>query len=534
MLQFTGHDSLAVEVGNLLDLERTWKKAKWISDNIPKQRMPSVAGGSTRTFERSGILSATSQKEQTLLILEELGAHLLDRLIQLQNLAELVRDLAETLNDLLAALLLRRTVLAQGQGEHDHGHELRGVCLGGGHTNLGTSVDVHTAVGQEGDGGADDVDDTDGQGATLQTVAQSHEGIGSLAGLRHKYASVITEDGSLTIQEVGGQLHCNGDLRQLLKHTTHRHARVVAGTAGDEDQTTTAANGGDVLAKTTQSDHLVRNVQTTTHGVDHGLGLLEDLLLHEVVELALHDLLELQLDGLNGTDVGGAVVLGESVDVELSIVDVSNVIVLEVEHLLGVLDDGGGIRGQEELGGLGDSVVGQERAGLRTVQEGLVGRSQQTGGRLLESDVLGGLLRGKRAIFREFDIDKVHLHLLGGAHTDDQGRTLAGRNDLMGVVNRLEQQTESAFQLLDHRLGEDGELNVRVLVVQVLGQLGDTLGVGLGLEAEALALQQGLQFLVVGDDTIVNDGELPGGVRSGADTPRPLVSDSGLIDGELW
>jgi methylthioribose-1-phosphate isomerase len=32
------------------------------------------------------------------------------------------------------------------------------------------------------------------------------------------------------------------------------------------------------------------------------------------------------------------------------------------------------------------------------------------------------------------------------------------------------------------------------------------------LEAEALALQQSLQFLIVGDDTIVNDGELPVGI----------------------
>jgi hypothetical protein len=51
-----------------------------------------------------------------------------------------------------------------------------------------------------------------------------------------------------------------------------------------------------------------------------------------------------------------------------------------------------------------------------------------------------------------------------------------------------------------------------VLVVDVLGQLGNALGVGLGLEAEALALEESLQLLVIGDDTIVNDGELPVGV----------------------
>ena len=47
-------------------------------------------------------------------------------------------------------------------------------------------------------------------------------------------------------------------------------------------------------------------VDTPPHGVDDGLGLLEDLLLHEVVVVALHDLLELHLERghLAGTRYG--------------------------------------------------------------------------------------------------------------------------------------------------------------------------------------------------------------------------------------
>jgi hypothetical protein len=54
-----------------------------------------------------------------------------------------------------------------------------------------------------------------------------------------------------------------------------------------------------------------------------------------------------------------------------------------------------------------------------------------------------------------------------------------------------------------------------VLVVEELGELGDALGVGFGLEAEALGLEQSLELLVVGDDAIVDDGELPVGVGAG-------------------
>ena len=83
----------------------------------------------------------------------------------------------------------------------------------------------------------------------------------------------------------------------------------------------------------------------------------------------------------------------------------------------------------------------------------------------------------------------------------------------MGVVDGLEKQTEGALELLDDRLGQDGELDIWVLIVNVLGELRDSLSICLGLEPEALALKQRLKLLVVCDDTVVDNGELPLGVR---------------------
>jgi hypothetical protein len=50
---------------------------------------------------------------------------------------------------------------------------------------------------------------------------------------------------------------------------------------------------------------------------------------------------------------------------------------------------------------------------------------------------------------------------------------------------------------------------MRVLVIEVLCELRDALGVGVGLEPETLGLEQCLELLVVRDDAIVDNGKLP-------------------------
>lgn len=464
------------------------------------------------------MLRATTEQQERLLVLE-LEAQLLNAVVELENLLELRGNLGQAVHDVVAPLVLAGTVLGQREREHDHADELRGVGLGGGNTDLGARVDVDTAVGHEGDGGTDDVDDTHGQGATLEAVAESHEGVGRLTGLGDEDAGVVAEDGSLTVEEVGSQLDGDGDLGQLLKATTDSHAGVVRGTASDEDQTPAAPDGADVLPQTTKRYSPVLGVQATTHGVDDGLGLLENLLLHEVVEAALHDLLQLNLQSLNSADIASAIGLAKTVDVELSLVDVGNVVVLEVENLLGVLDDSRWVGGEEELGWLRRTVVGEESAGLRAVEEGLVrgGKQATTDLVLNHCNVLAGTL-GRKCVTQThirswLDVHKVDLHLPLRPHTDDQGRTLAGRDNFMRVVHALDEETESSLQLFDDGLDEGGEVNVRVLVVNVLGELGNGLGVGLSLELEALGLKESLEFLVVGDDTVVDDGKLPVGVR---------------------
>lgn len=77
----------------------------------------------------------------------------------------------------------------------------------------------------------------------------------------------------------------------------------------------------------------------------------------------------------------------------------------------------------------------------------------------------------------------------------------------MWIMHRLQQQTESTFELGNYGLSQGGEVDVFVLIVDVFGQLGDAFCVGLTFKDLTLTLQKCFQFLVVCDNTIVDNSE---------------------------
>ena len=63
---------------------------------------------------------------------------------------------------------------------------------------------------------------------------QSHKSIGRLPGLGDEEAHVVTEDWSVAVQEVRGQVHHDGQLRQFLQELPCGDGRVVRRAAGNE------------------------------------------------------------------------------------------------------------------------------------------------------------------------------------------------------------------------------------------------------------------------------------------------------------
>jgi hypothetical protein len=152
------------------------------------------------------------------------------------------------------------------------------------------------------------------------------------------------------------------------------------------------------------------------------------------------------------------------VDVQLSLSDVGDVIIFEVENTLGVLDDCRRVRGDEELDGLRKTVVGHECARLRTGhlaagsgwgEEGVVATAN--GWRLrFRASRLGG---------REFDIDEIDLELLFGLDTNEEGRAATSSDDFVGVVDALEDECEGAL------IVGVSAVTTETLVTRILGVL---------------------------------------------------------------
>ena len=107
---------------------------------------------------------------------------------------------------------------------------------------------------------------------------------------------------------------------------------------------------------------------------------------------------------------------------------------------------------------------------------------------------------------------RVRVSVLDDA--EEERRPALGGDELAWVVRGLEYEREGTLQLTDNLHDELPERDAGVeLLVEVLGELRDHLGVRLGLEDEALALEHLPQRLVVGDDAVVHHEELVGGVR---------------------
>jgi len=110
-------------------------------------KAPSKQVASGRQLERSNLgrqrtLVTSTHDEQTLLVRQQILGQRLQCLVHSQDLLDLSGNIVQAINDLLSSSSLEDRVVTQLNGNHDESDVLGSVGLGGGDTDLGTSLRV--------------------------------------------------------------------------------------------------------------------------------------------------------------------------------------------------------------------------------------------------------------------------------------------------------------------------------------------------------------------------------------------------------
>ena len=176
--------------------------------------------------------------------------------------------------------------LRQVQAEHVGGGDLRHERLGGGDRHFRTGVGVEHRVRFAWDGRALRVADGQYLGALFTRVAQRHQRVHGLAGLRNGHHQRSGGEDRVTVAEFVGEFHFYRNAHPMLDGVFGHHARVRGRAAGDDDD---LVDGFEIMlvdAHLIEVDVAVL-VETPQQSALHGGRILMDLLVHEGVPTAL-------------------------------------------------------------------------------------------------------------------------------------------------------------------------------------------------------------------------------------------------------
>ena len=176
--------------------------------------------------------------------------------------------------------------MGQIQAEHVCGGDLRHERLGGGDRHFRTGVGVEHRVGFAWDGRALRVADGQYLGTLFTRVAQRHQRVHGLAGLRNGHHQRSGGEDRVTVAEFVGEFHFYRNAHPMLDGVFGHHARVRGRAAGDDDD---LVDGFEIMlvdAHLIEVDVAVL-VETPQQSALHGGRILMDLLVHEGVPTAL-------------------------------------------------------------------------------------------------------------------------------------------------------------------------------------------------------------------------------------------------------
>mmetsp|Transcript_11558 Transcript_11558/g.21200 ORF Transcript_11558/g.21200 Transcript_11558/m.21200 type:complete len:256 (-) Transcript_11558:898-1665(-) len=240
-----------------------------------------------RPLEARGRLVPSPHAQEVVLRFERLR-HLRHDLGGLQGLRHIVRKELQRLDDLLATGLRLETVLADDQRKHQQRDHFAGVGLRAADGHLVPRVQVHSAVGVGGHGAAHFVGEADAQRLLGLAELQQVQNLRVLARETDEATDVIAEDWWRPIREVRGELDADGQVNKLLEGISNRKRPVVGTAHGKNDDAPRARDNVLVLVDAAKLHRAVLEIQAPAHRVPQALGLLGDLLQHEMRVIPFH------------------------------------------------------------------------------------------------------------------------------------------------------------------------------------------------------------------------------------------------------
>ena len=274
-----GGVALGVDVGDLLELERT--------------------------LQRDGV-GEPAAEEQEVVEVRVAGRQLGHSVLQQQRLAERGREVERTLD-----LRARRRVVedaahaAELQGRGVQRDDRADHALRARHGDLGTDADQHRAVGQPRGLRARGVADRELRAPRALRLLHRREGVDRLARLADGDDERVLVQHGPPVAELRGVVDLGGDAREALDEVAGDHRRVERGAHAHEHDAVEVAHARLVEPEALDLHAWGVEEVAAAHRIECGVGLLVDLLQHEVPEPALdrRDRVErlrlgLALDGL--------------------------------------------------------------------------------------------------------------------------------------------------------------------------------------------------------------------------------------------
>ena len=170
--------------------------------------------------------------------------------------------------------------------------------------------------------------------------------VGGLAGLADGDHDRAVVDDRIAVAELAGVLRLGRDAGQVFEEELADQAGVERRAAGREDDVLGLRQLAQMVGDAAQHDLAALLVDPPAQAGAERFRLLEDLLEHVVLEAAQLDLLERELDLL---EVLGHDDVVDGLGMEPIRADHDHLVVGQVDRLGRVLDDGGGVGGQDVL-----------------------------------------------------------------------------------------------------------------------------------------------------------------------------------------